>query len=438
MKRARILQGRCLYILAYISQKVNIFVVLRLVKYAKLTSINMNEKKKVLVFCVPFSGHLHAIKEMMHRLKDDYQFTLVITSWKNIPADLENDLAHISLEHSELHETDPAIWTLSRVAELLPDCLALAGEFEPDLIVYDYFSPEGYFVGKMLGIPYWSSIPAMIGPFQTQEYLSAKLQLPLNQTAIEKIEAIYSHKIDREKIEMISDGLHFPGELNILWSYQDLTPSDYLLNRTPGSYVFIGGAKAEKIQSKQRQERPLVYFSFGTVVMNNLWNQQPLFQPAFRKFIGEVAERWADKKIDVVFVCQGKKILETYPKNWQVVDHADQMEMLAKADVFVTHGGGNSFNEAVINHVPMVVIPFFGDQILISEQIERLGIGKNLGKDSDIDTKKSKQFLGKELGRELDEAVFGMLATDSYARQYEKFSFQHVSLHALFSDRFPL
>lgn len=394
----------------------------------------MSTKKRVLVFCVPFSGHLNAIKELIQRLKHDIDFTLVITGWSTISPDPENlPPDTIVLEHGTLEETDPAVWTLPRVAALLPQCVVFAEKYKPDCILYDYFSPEGYFVGKMLNIPFWSSIPAMIGPFDTQDYLSQKLHTPLNQSAIQTIETLSGSFIDQQKIEMISDGLHFPGILNLVWSYESVTPKDYQKNRKICPYVFIGGAKATHLQKKENHTKPLIYISFGTVVMNNLWNQQPSFQSSFKDFLQELAKCWAQKPIDVVFVSQGKKILEHYPENWSIVDHAHQMDILAKANVFVTHAGGNSFNEALINRVPMVALPFFGDQILIAQQIETLEIGINLGKDSSIMTKKSKNFLNSALSHELDDATFHILNSSSYQEHYQKLHLLCESLHTVFS-----
>jgi UDP:flavonoid glycosyltransferase YjiC (YdhE family) len=317
------------------------------------------------------------------------------------------------------------------VSELLPDCLEVAKTFQPDLILYDFFSLEGFFVGKMLGIPYWCSIPAMLGPFTHQAYLSQKLNDPKNQEALKAIEERYGISISEPDIEMISDGLHLPGQTNLLWSYPSLTPKDYLLHRAPKLYEFIGSAKADDVRQKKERARPLVYFSFGTVVMDNIWNQQAELVLALKAFIGEFARVTKDKSIDVVFVSQGKRVLEAYPENWQVFDSVDQMDMLSQASVFVTHAGGNSFHEAVLQRVPMIAIPFFGDQILISRQIEALGIGVNLVQDSDIDTKKSKQFLTQELAHRLEDAVNRILASDTCAKSYEKLSLDHVSLEAL-------
>jgi UDP:flavonoid glycosyltransferase YjiC (YdhE family) len=52
------------------------------------------------------------------------------------------------------------------------------------------------------------------------------------------------------------------------------------------------------------------------------------------------------------------------------------LEVLKHADLFITHGGMNSVNEAIYYGVPMLVMPFINDQPENAEQVERLKLGK--------------------------------------------------------------
>uniref|UniRef100_A0A915LEB2 glucuronosyltransferase n=1 Tax=Meloidogyne javanica TaxID=6303 RepID=A0A915LEB2_MELJA len=70
-----------------------------------------------------------------------------------------------------------------------------------------------------------------------------------------------------------------------------------------------------------------------------------------------------------------------------------QREILEKAKVklFVTHGGQNSFNEILKAGVPVIVIPFFGDQPFNATIAEYLGIGLSI-KPEDFVEKFQKTF----------------------------------------------
>lgn len=396
-------------------------------------------KPKILLFSVPFSGHLTTIKEIISQFQQQYDFKLVITGWKNIIPDLAS-VAPIAtiLKKETLAETDPAAWTFPRVQQLLPDCLAVARMFKPDLIIYDFFSLEGHFVGKQLNIPFWCSIPAMLGPFDRQRYLAKKLALPINQTAMRQLRQRYHLDIDPDQIEMISDGFHLPGQLNIVWSPRSVTPKRYRVHRHPARYEFIGHPRGRTIRKPSRGlSKPFnIYFSLGTVVLNNLWNQQASMRKNLQRFIQEMTRLWIDQPYQIHFVSQGKKILSRYPSNWHVHDFVDQINFLSRADLFIMHGGNNSFQEAVNQRVPMVVLPFFGDQPLVGRQVKKLNIGINLGKDDNIDTKKSKSFLNEDLARKLDRAVHRIISDRKYYNAIGQLDLRSGSLKKLFSQQF--
>lgn len=377
---------------------------------------------KILVYSPPFSGHLNVLKKMME-LHKEIDYKLVITGWNNLPVEGASNLAR-----STLKETDPALWTFPRVLELMDDSLDIAREYMPDLIIYDFFSLEGHFAGKLLGIPAWCSIPAMIGPNDKGKYLEGKLSQHENLKAIVKLRDKYGLEIGN--IEMISDGLHLPSQVNLIWSYNELIPPSFMDCRKDATYFFIGNPNA-----RIRQNKEVIYFSFGSVVMGNLWDQQEETRAAVRDYTAGVAEGLKDEK--VVFATQGKSVLGKYPESWQAENRVNQVEMLSRSRAFITHGGSNSFHEAILQKTPMVVVPFFGDQIIVGQRAEELGIGINLGRDNSIDTKKPKNFLNMELAGRTVEAVIDVLYNPHYQKNIEKLKLTSVSLIDIIRKYFP-
>lgn len=59
----------------------------------------------------------------------------------------------------------------------------------------------------------------------------------------------------------------------------------------------------------------------------------------------------------------------------QVYRYAPQRALLERADVFVTHGGANSFMEAIASGVPMLLSPMCNDQFHQAWFLEKAGIG---------------------------------------------------------------
>lgn len=397
----------------------------------------MKNFKKVLIFSPPFDGHLNVLKDLVKNSGDDIDWKIVITGWKNIPAKIDelNDRTVI-LGRSDLTETDPALWTFPRVVELLDESLEITKSFQPDLIIYDFFSLEGYIVGELLDIPTWSSIPAFIGDFNSREYLSRKLQSSDNQTSLMLLKDRYGISIDIDDLEMISDGVHIPSDVNIVWSYESIIAPTYKRNRHDTSYIFVGSPKAtSRNNCLILNAKPTIYVSFGTVVMNNLWNQQEKTRQRLTEFFTELTTAWKDMPWNIVFASQGKDVVKQYPENWRVEKHFDQVAVLKEADVFVTHGGSNSFHESIVAQTPMAVVPFFGDQPLVAETVAKLGIGINLIPRAKVDTHASRGYLNHNLVLSLTRAVAEILENPSYKNTIKHINLAHTDINHLLSSQ---
>lgn len=72
----------------------------------------------------------------------------------------------------------------------------------------------------------------------------------------------------------------------------------------------------------------------------------------------------------------------------------EQLEILKKADVFITHGGMNSINEAIFYRVPMIVIPICTDAFENAKRVNELGIGIKLNRYALTTQKLRKTVLG--------------------------------------------
>lgn len=80
--------------------------------------------------------------------------------------------------------------------------------------------------------------------------------------------------------------------------------------------------------------------------------------------------------IDII-MCIGKRInrndLGAIPKNFKLYDYIPQLEVLKQADLFITHGGMNSTNEALYNNLPLIIVPQFGDQATVAKRVQEWG-----------------------------------------------------------------
>jgi len=138
---------------------------------------------------------------------------------------------------------------------------------------------------------------------------------------------------------------------------------------------------------------PLLYCSFGTVKLENT----NAIKSFIRKLINVVRNKPC--RLVVSMTEQYGMVTTKLPDNVLFLKTAPQLEILSKADLFITHGGLNSIKEAVYAGVPMLVYPVNPkmDQKGNSTRVVfyRLGLRGNLRTDSEqLIEKKIDELLG--------------------------------------------
>jgi MGT family glycosyltransferase len=87
-----------------------------------------------------------------------------------------------------------------------------------------------------------------------------------------------------------------------------------------------------------------------------------------------------------VVLSRGRRVdpaaLGPVPDNFLVSPYVPQLEILPRAQVFVTHCGMNSTMESLYYGVPMVAIPQMIEQAMTAQRIEELGLGIALEKET--------------------------------------------------------
>jgi MGT family glycosyltransferase len=116
-------------------------------------------------------------------------------------------------------------------------------------------------------------------------------------------------------------------------------------------------------------ERPILLVSFGSA-----YTDRP---DAYRACV----EAFADGAWHVV-LCIGRRVdpavLGELPATIEVHHSVPQLDVLSKADAFVSHGGMGGTMEALSHAVPIVAIPEIAEQRIVARQLEALGIGSGL------------------------------------------------------------
>ena len=111
----------------------------------------------------------------------------------------------------------------------------------------------------------------------------------------------------------------------------------------------------------------MVYISLGSIISN-------------KGFCKECIRAFGGKEFSVILstgrVDPGS--LGKIPPNIYAHSFVPQTEVLRHADVFLTHCGMNSVNEALSSGVPMVAIPFINDQVTNAARLTELGLARRV------------------------------------------------------------
>lgn len=162
--------------------------------------------------------------------------------------------------------------------------------------------------------------------------------------------------------------IHDNPDLNIVY-----VPEKFQRNRNSfgPSFEFMvpvqERGKSDIVIPYEEMKHPIVYISLGSIISN-------------RSFCKECIKAFGDKKFSVI-LNTGKiapDSLGKIPDNISAYSFVPQIEVLEHADVFLTHCGMNSVNEALCAGVPMVAMPFMNDQLENAKQIVDLGLGKRV------------------------------------------------------------
>lgn len=100
--------------------------------------------------------------------------------------------------------------------------------------------------------------------------------------------------------------------------------------------------------------------------------------------------------------------LGTLPDNIQVYPYVDQLDVLARADVFITHCGMNSVSESLYMATLMVLYPQTGEQYAVARRVTEVGAGIMLQDDSSESIRTSIQEI-------LNNKVYGNAAAECSA-----------------------
>lgn len=242
-----------------------------------------------------------------------------------------------------------------------------------DLVLYEQF----FFLGKHLAEKHGKKcVRIFTSPATNKELMHAFIssggpmgifRLPLIGT-LWTMDAVKGLGIQLKCRNWLDEILENPPDCNLVYALRSFQPC---ADDFPEKYFhFIGPSVYDRKEEPfPSLDKPVVCISLGTI----LKGAEKFFRACMDAFGGEdvTVVLSVGKNFDI-----GK--LRNIPNNFIVKNHIPQISVLKQASMFITHGGLNSVSEAMVNGVPMLVIPFVSDQPVNARQVEKLGLGKVL------------------------------------------------------------
>lgn len=259
----------------------------------------------------------------------------------------------------------------------VPELLEVVDEVRPSYVVYDAYCYAGRLLAELAGLPavatyatYAMNAAALgSGAFGSLSAPGAGSAVP----ALPGFDEAVAELVQRFGVEaptLFSLLLHAE-PLNVVFLPRGFQPAGESFDER---WAFVGpslGPRSDpgELPLAHLEGGPVAYVSLGTI-----YNDRPgFFRASLEAFAGT---SWR------VVVATGDWVdaadLGTVPPNVALRRWVPQLEMLARAQVFVSHGGMNSTMEALAFGVPLVLVPQQGEQRVTADRIAALGLGRRL------------------------------------------------------------
>lgn len=335
---------------------------------------------KIVFFCIPAHGHtnptLGVVRELVrrgHQVKyysyEPFRAVIEAAGADFVPCDAYDAQLGLPPKDGERIGKDLAFSThvLVETTLALNDmvCRDMAA-WQPDCIVADSMAAWGKAVALKLGIPFVSSTTTFAF---NQE--SAKIM----KQSFRELLAFFAAmpKINRDVRRLQATGYPVKSVLDLIQNDQNTHTIVYTspefqpcAESFSDKYAFVGPSVRPAREQVTKTHEKLVYVSMGTVVNDRL----ALYHNCIAALAGEDVQ---------VILSVGDQVdiaqLGPLPENVSVYPKVDQIAVLEKADVFLSHCGMNSASESLYFGVPLLCYPQTREQGGVAARVTALGAG---------------------------------------------------------------
>ncbi|MET9611175.1 macrolide-inactivating glycosyltransferase [Streptomyces sp. NPDC006512] len=339
----------------------------------------------IAMFSIAAAGHvnpsLEVIRELVARghrvsyaIPAAYADTVAVTGatpvlWNStLPTDDDPDAWGTEL----IDNIEPF---LNDAVQALPQLAAAFEGDEPDLVIHDITSYPAIVLARRWGVPAVSLSPTLVAWDGYEEEIAEPMTAPLK--ASERGRAYYARFrawLDENGIPDDPDRFVGRPRRSIVLMPKALQPHADRVDENV--YTFVGSCQGDRADQGHWQRPPAaegkktVLVSFGST-----FTKQPAFYRACLDAFAALPDWHLVLQIGK-FTDESE--LGEIPANAEVHRWVPQLDILRRADAFITHAGTGGCQEGLATGTPMVAVPQAVDQFGNADMLVGLGVARHL------------------------------------------------------------
>lgn len=325
---------------------------------------------RVLFTTVPGYGHFHPLVPVARALVEAGHEVAFATpaafapavahaGFRTFPAGFDGDLSAVFPQLRSLSASDFGPFVLREVfgsfrpRHLIPDLLALAATWRPDLIVREEREYGGCIAAEVLGVPHAAVCVIAIGDYAPAEWVGAPL---------DALRAAHGLTPDPDRAMPFRYLRLRPFPPRFADPAFPVAPTTHHLRPTPADR---SGPEDLPPWVGTLPDRPVIYVGLGTV-----FNKPEVFRA--------VLAGLRDEALTLVVTVGRDQDPAAYgpqPENVHIVRYIPLSLLLPHCDLAVTNGGSGTLTAALAHGLPVVVVPLGADQPQNAARCVALGLG---------------------------------------------------------------
>ena len=358
---------------------------------------------RIMWFCIPAFGHTNPTVEFARELArrghdiryysfEAFRQRIEATGAAFVPCDrfLPPLTAESERRLKRVSTTEMSVQSFRTTANMDATLTRDIEAFHPDLVISD----SACFWGKLTAMKHRLPLVCSTTTFAFNRYSSKYMR----QSPGELADILLGlPRLNREAKRLAALGYPVKSALEIVQNDNDTDTVVYTSPRfqpcsetfDAAHYRFVGPCVRDVAPEPKDGRRPLVYISLGTVI-----NDRP-------DFYRTCVEALKDAPAEALIAC-GRDFdpgtLAPLPGNIRIEPSVDQMAVLARTRLFVTHCGMNSATEGLYMAVPELLYPQTGEQRAVARRVEEMGAGRMLTEAAARDPRKLRALVMQALG----------------------------------------